>query len=372
MAIPQKALVKDIFHCSSPNSQQPVGVELLEASIADLNPYKLRKKQRIGGWEYDPGKYYESDDDGKDAPPQHIATDNNDDIPSEVESNGFQDPAFVEMEAPWNQYAWMEELRLRINGQIHFDAPVEKSSRYERMLFGHVYKTTVPTVHKMIDFFIPFAFAKSNPDGVDSRNATNVRAGNKPHVVIANGAALQLVPSSLRLLQKLCKKADIPLFVVHDPRAWGGNTNASLEEALVAMRSTVKNRVINQALERQGSLAFTRGRMLGQAETIVHYEIKEKKQRAKEMLGLDSRRKRKKEDWSQYDVAMLERKLMARNVIQKEDIDSNSVTYSPAMIELAEKCVESQALQETRQHDGADSAEKEDTYPSSSTETVKL
>ncbi|KAL3916521.1 MAG: hypothetical protein SGILL_005141 [Bacillariaceae sp.] len=373
MTIPQKALVKDIFHCSSPQSQQPVGVELLEASIADLNPYKLRKKQRIGGWEYDPGKYYEADDIGNDkesGTQQKIPTDNapQDDI-------RIQDPNFVEMEAPWNQYAWMEELRLRINGQIQFDAPVEKSSRYERMLFGHVYKTTVPTVHKMMDFFIPFAFAKSNPDGVDSRNATNVRAGNRPHVVIANGAALQLVPSSLRLLQKLCKKADIPLFVVHDPRAWGGNTNASLEEALVAMRSTVKNKVINQALERQGSLSFTRGRMLGQAETIVHYEIKEKKQRAKELLGLDSKRKRKKEDWSQYDVAMLERKLMARNVIQKEDIDSDSVTYSPAMMELAEKCVESQPQHGSDQSTSSGSTEaddSEDTYPSSSQEPMKM
>ena len=270
----------------------------------------------------------------------------------------------------------MEELRLRINGQIYFDAPLEKSSRYERMLFGHVYKTTVPTVHKMIDFFIPFAFAKSNPDGVDSRNATNVRAGNRPHVVIANGAALQLVPSSLRLLQKLCKKADIPLFVVHDPRAWGGNTNASLEEALIAMRATVKNRVINQALERQGSLSFTRGRMLGQAETIVHYEIKEKKQRAKEMLGLDSKRRRKKEDWSSYDAAMLEKQLMARKVIQKEDIDSEAVTYSPAMIELSEKCVESQALQASHQPTNSGSTEaddsSEDTYSSSSSETIKM
>jgi hypothetical protein len=198
MEIPQKALVKSIFHCSSPRSQQPIGVELLEASISDLNPYKLRKKQRIGAWEYDPGKYYESQSEKNNENQASMDEDNKQEIEEHRGSSGandsrIQDPTFVEMEAPWNQYAWMEELRLRINGQVHFDAPMEKSSRYERVLFGHVYKTTVPAVHKMIDFFIPFAFAKSNPDGADSRNATDVRAGNRPHVVIANGAALQLV-----------------------------------------------------------------------------------------------------------------------------------------------------------------------------------
>jgi hypothetical protein len=177
------------------------------------------------------------------------------------------------------------------------------------------------------------------------------------------------------LLQKLCKKADIPLFVVHDPRAWGGNTQASLEEALVAMRSTVKNKVINQALERQGSLAFTRGRMLGQAETILHYEIKEKKQRAKEMLGLDSKRRPKKEDWGQYDAAMLEKKLMARNVIKRDEADSDSVTYSQAMIELAKKCGENQAVHAQAQsltHPVKADDDSEKTFPSSSPETLPM
>jgi hypothetical protein len=45
----------------------------------------------------------------------------------------------------------------------------------------------------MMDYFIPFSFAKSDPDGVDGRSKANVRACNKPHAVIANGAALQKV-----------------------------------------------------------------------------------------------------------------------------------------------------------------------------------
>lgn len=197
LKVPQKALVKSIFYCSSPQSQQHIGVELLEASVTDLNPYKLRKKQSIGTWEYDPGKYYQdkAQDGGSNerAPDQANNTENEIVGTSNLPQNKEDDPTFIEMEAPWNQYAWMEELRLRINGQVHFDAPMEKSHMYERMLFGRSYKTTVPTIHRFTDYFIPFAFAKSNPDGVDSKQQMNVRACNKPHAVIANGAALQLV-----------------------------------------------------------------------------------------------------------------------------------------------------------------------------------
>ena len=73
--------------------------------------------------------------------------------------------------------------------------------------------------------------------------------------------------------------------------------------------------------------------------------MKDKKQKAKEMLGLDGRRKRRKEDWSQYDAAMLEKKLIDRQVIQQtNDVDSERLVYSQAMIDLAEKCVKDQQV----------------------------
>jgi hypothetical protein len=195
LKIPQKALAKSIVHCSSPQSQQHVGVELLEASISDLNPMKLRKKQSIGDYSYDPGKYYSQTEKNNNAEADtylEVDEDNIEKLDPYSESS-LERETVLEMEAPWNQYAWMEELRLRINGQIQFDAPLEKSSRYERVFFGRSYKITVPAVHKMMDYFIPFSFAKSDPDGVDGRSKANVRACNKPHAVIANGAALQKV-----------------------------------------------------------------------------------------------------------------------------------------------------------------------------------
>jgi len=251
-------------------------------------------------------------------------------------------------------------LRLRINGHIEFDAPVERSSRYERILFGNNYKSTVPAVYRVWDLFMPFSFARSDPDGIDGRNQSNVRACNKPHAVIANGAALQLVPSSLRLLQKLCKKANIPLFVVHDPRQWGGNTQASLQEALIAMRFTVKNRIIGNALEQQGSSAFTRGRVLGQIETEAKWQLKDKTKRTKELLGLERGRRRKpveKEDWSLHDTETLENKLIERRVIRVEKNggeyenanESEKKTYTPELIEIARACVDAQPEQTTRE-----------------------
>jgi len=339
LEIPQKTLVKSIVHCSSPQSQHRVGVELLEASVSNLNRFKVRKKQSFGNYTYDPGKYYDS-----------TTNDNDEGEIDEIDEGQIHvdKEKSDEMEAPWNQYAWMEELSLRINGHIGFDAPIEKSPKYERLLYGNNYKTTVPTMYKVWDLFMPFSFARNDPNGTDGRNQANVRACNKPHAVIANGAALQLVPSSLRLLQKLCKKADVPLFVVYDPRQWGGNTQASLREALIAMRSSVKNRIIGNALKQQGSSAFTRGRVLGQIETEAKWQVKDKTKRTRELLGIGGgkRRKAEKEDWSVHDTDSLENKLIERKVIQMENGGSDNnlrkKVYSPGMTEIARECIKSQ------------------------------
>lgn len=248
-----------------------------------------------------------------------------------------------------------------------FGAPMERSSRFQRAVFGNVFRETVPTVRrfwewvsresldevlffndtKSIDsIFQPLpSFAKSDPDGLDGRNQLVCRARSKPHAVIANGAALQRVPSSLRLLQKACRKANVPLFVIDDPRVWGGNTHQSLGEALQEMRATIKKRVISQALKQHGSSAFTRGRMLGQVETEAWWQFKEKKQRAKDLIKGEGRRRRKNaqepKDWSNLDFSLLEKKLVERGVIMNKKIDEtgNKRSYSDAMIEISRRCV---------------------------------
>lgn len=89
-------------------------------------------------------------------------------------------------------------------------------------------------------------------DGIDGdygRDKRTInRASSKPHAVIADGSAMQRVPGSLRYLTKCCKEADVPLFIINDPRVWGGNTNKDLESAARDIRKTVKSRIVSNAL----------------------------------------------------------------------------------------------------------------------------
>lgn len=106
--------IKSLIHCRSPQSQQRVGVEMLEASVADLNPFKLRKTHQFGKYKYDPGKYYGSE---KNKVKNQDERENDDDEIDEVDQAEVSlDKASYddEIEAPWNQYAWAEELRLRV------------------------------------------------------------------------------------------------------------------------------------------------------------------------------------------------------------------------------------------------------------------
>lgn len=150
-------------------------------------------------------------------------------------------------------------------------------------------------------------------------------------------------------MQKACRKANVPLFVIDDPRVWGGNTHSSLGEAFREMRATIKNRVIAQALKQHGSSAYTRGRLLGQAETEAKWQVKEKTQRAKDLITGDGRKRRKtsqtQKDWSRLDSNLLEKKLVERGVIaKKKDGDTESKrAYSAAMVEIARQCVDAQA-----------------------------
>ena len=80
-----------------------------------MNKYKLRKTQQFGNFKYDPGKYYV--DDKKEQP-----IDANDESSLTDKQNETNDKRSIfddELEAPWNQYAWAEELRLRVSMKFH-------------------------------------------------------------------------------------------------------------------------------------------------------------------------------------------------------------------------------------------------------------
>ena len=161
-----------------------------------------------------------------------------------------------EVDAPWNQYAWIEEMELRIHGRIPFGANVERSSWLSRKLFGTCYRSTVKKSQSSpLLWFVPSFFIGNRPggyDGIDGDYGKNKRtinrASSKPHAVIADGSAMQRVPGSLRYLTKCCQEADVPLFIINDPRVWGGNTHVDLESAARDMRKTIKARIVSNAL----------------------------------------------------------------------------------------------------------------------------
>ena len=120
LKIVQKALVKSLVQCRSPQSQQKVGVEILEASVADLNRYKLRKTHQLGNFKYDPGKYYGSSKN--DQNPAKLNSSSDEEIEEVDETEIPLNTAFdVESEAPWNQYSWIEEMRLRVRVLCDFE-----------------------------------------------------------------------------------------------------------------------------------------------------------------------------------------------------------------------------------------------------------
>lgn len=376
-----------------------IGLEILQVSLADLNPHQLRKTHQVGTYRYDPGKYYDDssssssaagrrrraeDDAEKKRRSRHgDETDNKDtSTPPPVL---LLDPEEEQREAPWNQYAWMEEIQLRvctihyimgryrwnmvdylfmyclthsipkIRGKVGWASSLEPAGRWGR-LKGHVYQRTHFAQWKLWEWMILPQFAKSDPDGTEGDGMPHSRASQKPHVVLANGAALQKVPSALRLLQKECQQANIPLFVVYDPRSWGGNTHANLNQALVDVRTTLKHRFITQALQVQGSTAFTRGRIVGQLETKAAWAWQDQKRHAKELVLFNHKKNKSQlEDWSSYDVNRLERRLGQRGLIDEKmtsDGEGGSILqkfYKPALVELAKRCLSDVQEQELQQ-----------------------
>jgi hypothetical protein len=56
---------------------------------------------------------------------------------------------------------------------------------------------------------------------------------------------MQRVPGSLRYLSKICHEADIPLYVLNDPRKWGCQTHATLSSAISDMKKTVSDHIVS-------------------------------------------------------------------------------------------------------------------------------
>jgi hypothetical protein len=163
--------------------------------------------------------------------------------------------------------------------------------------------------------------------------------------VIADGAAMQRVPGSMKFLQRTCQEANVPLFIVNDPRVWGGNTHQDLEDALKDMRKTIKYNIVQESM--RGS-AFSRGRLLGQLETEAKWQAKDMGRRTREVVKDVNRRLQQERlnDWGKLSADELLEKLVHHKVIavlKREKGEPSVSTYTDGLMELARRCVARQS-----------------------------
>ena len=208
-----------------------------------------------------------------------------------------------------------------------FAGPVESSSFLTRKVFGSCYRKTVKSSRSIFRWFIPSFFSGEKvggQEGIDGDYGQNRDrrilnwASSKPHAVIADGSAMQRVPGSLRYLTKCCLEADVPLFIINDPRVWGGNTHSDLESAAKDIRATIKARIVANALAIKEGKMFERGRMLGRIEAGAKWQAKDMGRRTRQAFedAANQLRKKKGDDWSNLDSKELMKRLEEKNVIR--------------------------------------------------------
>lgn len=157
----QKSLARALVRCRSVHTKR-IGVEILEASVYDLNPHNMRRTYQIGSYRYDPGKYQgrsnnsigHSNQDmvqrrmsinsglGKVGSEVAIIKSNSSiagltkdesEEKAEIGFGGGQTTVQYEektvlaededeVDAPWNQYAWIEEMQIRVSVSFLFQS----------------------------------------------------------------------------------------------------------------------------------------------------------------------------------------------------------------------------------------------------------
>jgi hypothetical protein len=174
------------------------------------------------------------------------------------------------------------------------------------------------------------------------KSACHGTNNRKPHAVIAKGATLQRVPHLLRYLQKACRENGVPMFVLYDPRNWGGNTHSDLSDAMRDLRQTLKHGMVQAAYQQHQPQQkpyyfdlFRQGRWIGALETDAKWCAKDFFRRTKEaMKRADESEKWKQKELDWHNVAddeeAFERKLVRRGIIQQQQNNGEGVVYAHA------------------------------------------
>lgn len=152
LEVMQKSFATSLTRCGSND-----GVILLEASVSAMD--ESSELQRLIG--------------GDDRAPNTKRNDSE----KRKRYTSFGLKVAEEENASSNQYAWIEELHLRLQGRVPFGAVLVPSSSISRYLFGNVYRWTSRSW-----------FWRMNMN--EGENVDGSVTQSKPHAVIADGGAL--------------------------------------------------------------------------------------------------------------------------------------------------------------------------------------
>lgn len=215
-------------------------------------------------------------------------------------------------------------------------------------------------------------------DGIDGdygRDGRTInRASSKPHAVIADGSAIQRVPGSLRYLTKCCKEAGVPLFIINDPRVWGGNTNKDIESAAKDIRKRIKARIVSNALTIKEGSMFERGRILGKLETEAKWQLKDAGRRTRQAVTDAKARlqKERDEDWSGLGGKELMQKLVEKKLVSIHGSRLVDTSVSKAFGELCKEYMTHAELQSMPASTSNLSDSKSDTHTDAALPTTPV
>ena len=128
-----------------------IGAEVLELSVKDLNPQNIRRAYTVSRKSWKQTKYQsdnavadveediEEEEENDEHDKQQLVEKNDSD---DFEERDIDDPQY-EREAPWNQYAWLEEMQLRIHGYIPFGQPIRRAHYISQLLYGRIYHQSI-------------------------------------------------------------------------------------------------------------------------------------------------------------------------------------------------------------------------------------
>eukprot|EP00977_Amphora_coffeiformis_P000557 scaffold132_cov170-Amphora_coffeaeformis.AAC.36 len=333
--VEQKAWIKSFVKCMTESKK--VSVEIMEADMGRMNPSNIRRIHQYGTLSYDPGKYAVTSP----------RTDRREDR-RKRKSEDEETKVVSEIQAPWYQLAWREEAMLRISGQVAFGETMKEADGWTKRFSGYRYKSTVASSSRSWLDTIFFWRSHSLDEGIDGSPIPNA-ASNRPHAVIVNGLALQLVPNSLKVLQKLCAEHKVPLFVIRDPRSWGGNTHPDdLGLVLKDVQAAVKRQIVTRTLHHAAGTAFARGRMLGRLESDATWQAKETVRKSKEFSNraLDAFRKQQETDWSSLSEEELEKRLAYHGLLRTlsdHDGEKTRKEITEALSKIVNRCDDAQS-----------------------------